>query len=1313
MSLNAKLFLFSVGFLLVNSGLAETEFQTVYPKLKPKPKVAKKSDKVAAAKEEHRAPVDDVTFAVLIKNIRNSNEILDQLKQMESLRSSAENSLRALLKARAGDLELSLRYAELQLQRARDFEQFSLELSLSGNDLKAKDLHAQSLRLFELGLGLYKSMLPRVHGHSLEGEIYLGIARSLKSLSRTKEALALLKSIQNRSFQTKTNFFLALTRGDLEFALSNAQGAKSAYEDATRFVVAGSGEEMYLTYKKAWVLYNLKETVQAVALLKKVLEANRDKLALAQEAVQDYSLFIADLNMDDLLKLENGIPGVYRYLARYSRPEIAEKAMEKLSDTYSTNGRRADAKKTLEFLIENNPDSLHNGDRALTVVKYDHDLTETKALTTRYFWLIKGFGPLSSWYKKQSLRPDIQRNTYDSIEESLRTYAVQLHKESDSEQSDDRRKQLEETVALLYDEHMENFKEVPRIHYYRAEIYRRLKDFENAAKHYDTFVLNMQGYSEEKLEELDHKIEKEAAYSAVEMWAKTIDKKPKLAEFMLKSADRFVELFPKDEKAATVALDAARVEFKAGNPEIALKRIQKLVITYPQTHEAAEAVNAGLDILNKQGDFVNLAEYARGWREKVTEWAPEKKKEELRNQLDKVLSTSEAKSCEELAKRKNKKLEAALCFRRVADSNKDSDIAPKSLVLASDLFKDFGDPYSSLECLEILVQRHPNSDQAIVAFSKLAEGFERTFQFARSAEIYERLLTRKDVPNRKQVIQRLAGLYTGLGQKVKLEKILQDPDAGKELKNQIFTKRLKSSHDELLALERNEGYSKGRFASARAQAIYEEFKGYDKSGILPTHLTFELRRIEGHFLHSQGNLHDADEVWMAGLKKFWKTSPKTPDLWESAARMRLSQGSYWRSLFKSTEIVGNPQRKSALFQKLEAWNAEVLGMNSPAVALETLYATAKLYREFATELKAKPETSKLGDDLENRAKVVTQELARRAQNWGLISPLLLTVLKDIRSARGEKSEEVTINFPWPELPRGQDMGAEKKNLKEWTKDVKDLQKRLASSKDRREQRNLAYIILMKSNSIQNTNLNGWEELLTSKDEVQARIEASLRDNQNDKAEMLLGQYEAVFGDDLFSAIALSQLDVGRRDYSSGYRRALALFQQNEFSSRYYAIGWKSLFDELIEGELSDSFKDEAFKVLNSHAKILWQKKLLATLCMRGTITCAGEYTGVALLKLLDGVLDAPADYADHRSLWRIERDFLEVSLRSLTKVVSRPEQIDTLKKALTRFKDMVDGSLDSKAHRRAAELAQNEIKVTESKILAQLEAERKPAQKVE
>lgn len=71
---------------------------------------------------------------------------------MEALRSSAESSLNALMKNKPQDLESNLRMSELVLQRARDFEQFSLELSLLGNEAKAQELHLQSLKLFERGL---------------------------------------------------------------------------------------------------------------------------------------------------------------------------------------------------------------------------------------------------------------------------------------------------------------------------------------------------------------------------------------------------------------------------------------------------------------------------------------------------------------------------------------------------------------------------------------------------------------------------------------------------------------------------------------------------------------------------------------------------------------------------------------------------------------------------------------------------------------------------------------------------------------------------------------------------------------------------------------------------------------------------------------------------------------------------------------------------------------------------------------------------------------------------------------------------------
>jgi tetratricopeptide (TPR) repeat protein len=1253
-------------------------------------------------KSESRLPVDDLKFSILMKTVRKSNEVTDHLAKMESFRKGAEESLDELLKSNPKDLELNLRYAELQLQRARDLEQFSLELMLGGDGAKAHELQEQSYILYAKGLKHYLANLKRLKGHPLEGEIYLGMARSMKSLSKNKEALELLKDIEGRSYNKKTNFGLALTRGELEFTLGNAAAAKSSYEEALKYVAKPSNEEMYLNYKRAWSLYNLKKAKAAISELKKVVEVNKDKLALAQEAAQDYLVFLADLDMKYVEKTEGGLPGVYKYLSRYSKTAEIDRGFENLAETYWANGRRDDAKRALDFLINHDPNSPRNSERAMSIVKYDHDLADAKVLSARYVWLLRNFGPHSTWYRRQDKRVDVQQNSDVAIEESLRNYAVRLHKESMSETSLPRKAMLEATAASLYDLHLQNFKDLPRIHYYRAEIFRRTKDYENSARQYDDFNRALSAMPAESIQEFDQKLQRETSFGAVEMWAKAIDKKPKLTDLMVKSCDNFVENYPDDPRAPTVALDAARVEYKMGHSEIALGRLQKIIQRYPKLQEAVEAVHAGLDILNKLGDYANLSEYARKWRDQADQWAPEKKKEELRTEVGKVLYKSEAKACEDLAKRKNKKLEAALCFRRVADNNQETEIAPKSLALAYDLFKEFGDPYAALETLEILVRRYPNSPQALPAFSKLAEGFERNFQFAKSADIYERLLTRKDAPNRKQVIVRLASLYQGLGEEEKLDKLLLAPDAGQDLKNEVFTRRLKSKHGELLEQERIFGYEKGHFVSKSAQAIYVELKKFETEEKLPRPFQFELRRIEGHFLESAGSVQQAAELWAAELKAFYKIPTKTPELWESAARMRLSQGSHLRSLFKAADIASNQQKKISLFQKIEAWNTEVIGMNSPAVALETLWLTAKIYREFAAELKSKESTVKMGEDMAAKAKLVTQALARHAQNWGLISPLLLSTLKDLRAARGEKVEgDVQINFPWPELPRGLDMAVERRSLPEWKTNLEDLHTMLVASKDRKEQRNLAFIALTKGNSINKSQLNGWEELLTDKDEVQSRIEATIEDHQNEKAEMILAQYEAVYGDDLFSAIALSRLDVNRREYSGGYHRAIALFDRSEFAAKYYAIGWKSLFDELIEGDLTESFRDEAFSVLQSLAKQNWEKELLATLCLKTTINCSGEYVGTALLNLLQhNRADAPSDFLDHRSLWRIERDFLSAAIKNLSKYVRHTDQVEILKSGLAKLRTLSDGAVDSKAQRRAVDVAQDAIRIVEGRIIA-------------
>ncbi len=343
-----------------------------------------------------------------------------------------------------------------------------------------------------------------------------------------------------------------------------------------------------------------------------------------------------------------------------------------------------------------------------------------------------------------------------------------------------------------------------------------------------------------------------------------------------------------------------------------------------------------------------------------------------------------------------------------------------------------------------------------------------------------------------------------------------------------------------------------------------------------------------------------------------------------------------------------------------------------------------------------------------------QQLAKSAQNWGIISPLLISVLKEIRQKRGESVQDISINFPWPEVPRGLDMSAARLQLKEWMKSPESLSRQLSSTKDRRAQKDAAFVLLMKKNTRSGINLQGWEDMLTQKDEVQARVQAALNDMLNDRAEMVLSQYDSIYGDDLFSAIARSELEVSKREYSMAYKRALSLFDRKEFAAKYYAIGWKSLFDELIDGKLSDGFKEEAFEVLQKVADKPWEKKLLATLCIKGSITCKGSYIGPQLINLLNsGKTESLVDYADHRSLWRIEKEFLELAIPYLTRLSTQNSQVEELRKAITKMKTLEEGTDNSKLLHRSAVAFADELDSVESKITARLDAERKPAKSSE
>lgn len=1252
-------------------------------------------------------------FQIAISEAKGVSDTLDRMQKMENFRGSAQESLERLLKAKPGNTELELRFSELIIQRGKDLEQFSLELEVNGDSKKAAELKANSLKLLRQGLSRHSNLLAKLKNHPMAAKIYLGLARIEYSLGQKGAALKNaelgISRLTKDSNQQDTALQLHMIRGDAAFDLAKAGLALQAYTDAIALAAQGSMELAYLHYKLSWTKYNLKDSETALSHLDELFKIAGDKYALRQEAVQDFALFMADLP-NDLIEKRGGFAGVLNYLEKNSDAQGASRALNRMAGVYSKNGRRTDAISLNEFLISERPSAPENMDRALLIVEWSHHLANKTKLTDRYYWLMDYFGPKSAWFKAQSAAPQIQKDAFDRIETSVRTYATKLHEQVQKETRQETRKLNEDVVARLYDAHIQVFNrdsdiprpEAGRVHFYRAEIHRGRKQWADAGFRYDSFLRILDFFPVDRVGKTDEKIKGEALWSSVEVWAKALESDKKYSGQLLSAADRFLARMPKDSRAPQILLDAAFIESKTGNNPVALKRLDTLIQNYPKTKQTQLAVETTLDILNKESDWVNLAVSARRYMDTIDKWVLATEKVKTSAQLKKILSQTEAKACEALNQQKDKKIEAALCFESYARGFDQDLQAPSALYLAYEIYDELKDPSAAVTVLERLVKKYPNSPQALTGFAKLAAVYEKSFSFEKATEVYETLLSKNaKLAEREKILTRLLDLYSSMGQDKKFETWLAKKDTPASVKSDFATRKRFAN---LILLRQEEirwGWTKGDLKSSKAQGVVREFENLKKSGKINSEELLELSRITGIRLRESGDLEKADKEWMAGLKHYWSVKDKTPQVKETAARIRLEQGSIWDNMFRRIDILKNPGKKAELFKKVENWYAEVIEMGAPAVALEALWKTAEVNIAFAESVRQSPIPPELmapelesqratykklviekTEPLKKKAISIIEKIAIKAREWKVITPSVLASLKvtaqiqagvELPGTLVSVDESTVLKFPWLELPRWMDLNSDQLKWEEWSFSEASLRKSVAQELGRSASRRAAFVLMARHLDFQkDPNVAKWIPVFNDRAGVQLRIQGFVNTGDMDRAILYLEQYESFFGSDAFAEHYWGKIEWDRGNYSTAYLKWVRPSNPDslrDFRSVYWSEGWAFLLDEMIEGWPSASRRKEVFSKLAPLSKGVWQDQYIAKLCVENAAVCEAKFAGSQLIETLTSPIESFQAWRleDQKSSWDARRLALAEFTKRQTPQAQLSPDFEILRKALTAY----------------------------------------------
>lgn len=1156
-------------------------------------------------------------FEVVFKKGSETEDAYTRFKKMEGIRSQAQESLERLMRQHASP-ELSVRYAELFLQRGRDQESFGLELEMNGNVPEGQKLSASSKSLLRTGLAMHEKNIKNLKNDLLKSEVYLGMSRTERSLGNFSLAMNYAeKGLDSKSkISTSLKLKLLIALGDAAFDMAKATPALKAYREALPIAADGELEKAYLQYKIAWALYNLKDSVAAVSSLKQLIDSNRDRFALKQEAIRDYGLMASDLSKAEI-EAQGGIQGIYSYLSKASDSDLPEKALERMAKTLASNGRRQEASEAMLFLIEAKPKDRSNVDRALLIVDWEKDLVEKWKLRDRYLWILNTFGPGSKWF--QESEHDVQMVAKTKIEASVRSFATGLHKEAEADTQQSSRDEKLMIVAKLYDAHLKAFSEEPRIYYYRAEIHRHFEEWALAGQKYERYLSLIKLVGDDELTAFDKKTKKEVLEANVEVWQKAAKADARDNEKFLAAVDLFVQENPKDARSPRILFSAAKSSFENKNSAAALIRLERIINEYPKTQSSVDAVDAALDVFNKEGDWVNLAVRARSWLNSASTWAPANLLAREKLLLEGILAKTEAKACEQLSKTEDHYLEAALCYESFANGFAGDPLASKALYEASLLYQKTKRSTAELDVLEDLIKRYPKSPEADGAFGTLATAYEKNFSFDRASEIYEILLTRPNLKNRESFLQRLLTLLQGTGQQEKLQKWLKDPMVKPQMRRQIMSVEYREAFSHLREEELSKGYEKGDFASATARDLFKQLTVAQKNGDLEFYQILEIQRFKGNLLREKGRLAEADKEWMEGLRSFWAQKKHSDLEWESAARLRLDQASFWLIPFEAADLKKNAQKKVELFTKLESWYAEVIAMKSPTVALEALWKSSQLYSSFSKELASLKETKAQAEELSKKSKLALEQLSSRARDWKIISPAILAAINLNRGTNTTKSSTSSLKaeFPWSKLPLWIEPNSEWKDWSEWKLSKSELTHVLSdSNSSRKSLRRAALATLVRDGVYSDESSKNWISTMGDKSSIQIRIQALVNTKSYQLASLYLDQYQELFGKDAFSSYIAGSIMWSRGDYKSAYDYWVRKNSYSEdFSTLYWKYGWEYVFANLGVSE-TQALPISAFEKLSAQAKETWQKDYLALLCLKGSLTCEKAYSSQSIADFL-------------------------------------------------------------------------------------------------
>ncbi len=499
------------------------------------------------------------------------------------------------------NLSLILRVADLYAERARLLTMQEVE--------KNCDACLGSKADREKAIAHYKSITPYVEG-DIGATVLMQTAHLYQMVGQNEMAKSLYKSIIgdriNRSSRVVSQAYSGLAH--LEFSENKYSSALKNYNHAiARKDVPQKG---FLVYRKAWCLLNTGRTTQAINELKKVLTTSEllnvsDGMDLVanetfqQDISKDFASFLVRKNLTarDIDFLDSVSPEKVKKSNLFYLGTEAERVGQKSAAllVWSVYTQRSDVPFEEKLEIQARKAKIH------------YDLNQKKQALDQYKEALK-------LWRSQKCQDTID---CEGIYQRLRNFPVSWNKMQ--------KKKPTKLIHQAYQAYLETFKDDFEMHYWSAQVARKLNDYQAAVIDYRKAAVAakpQRNHRDKGKGSAANRIYNGALLAEIEM--AEADGHPQVREAAYKN---YLNEIPKSEKSDQVRYQLAHLDYEQKNYQRAALQFQTLARKESVSAKTRiQSADLSLDALAMLKDHTRL----ESWGQEYAKRLPKRQKEYLK-----------------------------------------------------------------------------------------------------------------------------------------------------------------------------------------------------------------------------------------------------------------------------------------------------------------------------------------------------------------------------------------------------------------------------------------------------------------------------------------------------------------------------------------------------------------------------------------------------------------------------------------------------------------------------------------------------------